>query len=272
ARALCCEGRTSTMNIRKIAQIDPSYFEINREERNYAAIFFAALCRPGNTERFLRHRGIDSRVGPEFGIYFEYAYLRDLWNEITNEDTKKEIIRQHLPIQGIDEILRRPVKEINEKFGVAGKASSEFVQCPAKWSIRKYDDSFPDRNDEFLRICKFKWSFNIKPDIVIHLDKNHAVCIEAKYESGEGSYPSSGQEKRIFQRRSLDPVRQMELQKYMMEVILGLQTQFVFLVCGKKKSNTHEVVSWAEVFHCLDMSEMPAFAMHMVKGISASAR
>ena len=256
------------MDIRKIAQLAPNYCEINREERNYAAILFAALCRPGNAESFLRYCGFDSMIGPDdFGIYFEYAYLRDLWSRISSEQTKKEIIRRHLLISGIDEILQLPTKEINQKFGVAGEASSEYVQYPGKWAIIKYHETFTDKED-FLKICRFKWSFNIKPDIVIHLDKNSALCIEAKYESGEGSYPSSELEKTIFHERGLDYVGQMELQKYMMEELLGVKTQFVFLVFKKEKSETHKVVSWAEVFNCLDMSQMPNFAMQMVQNIS----
>jgi hypothetical protein len=259
------------VNIRELAQMAPNYFEINREERNYAAILFAALCQPGNPEQFLQHCGIDSRVGPDFGIYFEYAYLRDLWGKITNEDTKKEIIRTHLPIRGIDGILRSPLKKVNQTFGVAGEASSKFLQYPGKWAILNYNQNFPD-NDDFLKICRFKWSFNIKPDIVIHLDKNHAVCIEAKYESGEGSYPSSEREKAIFRERSLACVGQMDLQKYMMQDLLGVETEFMFLVFRKESSETHKVVSWAEVFDCLDMTDMPAFAMHMAKSISTCTR
>jgi hypothetical protein len=57
------------MDIRKIAQLAPNYCEINREERNYAAILFAALCKPGNAERFLRYCGFEGKLGPDFGIY-----------------------------------------------------------------------------------------------------------------------------------------------------------------------------------------------------------
>lgn len=255
------------MNIREITQRSPNYFEINREERNYAAIFFAALCRSGNVEKFLHFCGIKSEPKPDFGIYFEYAYLRDLWSKIDNEEVKKEIIRQNLSINGIDDILRLPLVGINQKFGVSGEASAEFLQYPGKWAIVKYNEKFPD-NDDFLKICRFKWSFNIKPDIVIHLDKNHAVCIEAKYESGEGFYPSSEGEKSIFNRRGLKYVGQMELQKYMMEDLLGVKTEFMFLVSKKEKSETHKVVSWAEAFGCLDMDGMPNFALQMVKKIS----
>jgi hypothetical protein len=255
------------MNIRKIAQFAPNYCHINREERNYAAIFFAALCKPGNAMRFLRYCGFDGTIAPDFGIYFEYAYLRDLWSNIQDENIRKEIIRQNLNINRIDEILNLPLKEINQKFGVGGEASSEYLQYPGKWAIVKYNKNFPD-NDDFRKICRFKWSFNIKPDIVIHLDKDHAICIEAKYESGEGSYPGSDMEKSIFKNRGIEYVGQMELQKYMMEELLGVKTDFMLLVFKKKKSETHKVVSWMEAFGSIDMDEMPGFAVEMARKIS----
>jgi hypothetical protein len=255
------------MNIREIAQQFPNYSEINREERNYAAIFFAALCTPGNAEKFLSSCGFDETIGPDFGVYFEYSFIRDLWYRIKDEDTKKEIIKKKLNINGIDDILNRPVLEINKLFGVGGEPSSDFLQYPGKWAIVKYNRNFPD-NDDFLKICRFKWSFNIKPDVVVHLDKNHAICIEAKYESGEGSYPGGSKEKEIFNSRRVEYVGQMELQKYMMEELLGVKTEFMFLVFKKEKSETHKVISWAEAFANLDVGSMPPFALDMVKNIA----
>lgn len=255
------------MNIREIADFNPNYFEINREERNYAAILFAGLCIPGNAERFLQHFEFGRSVGPEFGIYFEYAFLRDLWSEIKDEDAKKRILQELLPIGGIDEILQMPFEEINRKFGVAGKPSSSFLQYPGKWSVRKFSQNFED-DDDFLRICQFKWSFNIKPDIVIHLDKNTAICIEAKHTSGEGSYPSSKLEKSIFRERKLNYVGQTELQKYMMENLIGVKSEFVFLVSEHETSPTHKLVTWREAFASIDMSEMPKFAAEMANAIS----
>lgn len=255
------------LNIRKIAQLAPNYCEINREERNYAAILFAALCKPGNTERFLRLCGFVEKLEPDFGIYFEYAYLRDLWYKIDDVGIKKEIIRQNLRITGIDEILNLPVVEINRKFGVAGYPSEDFVQNPGKWAIVKYNQNFPD-NGDFLKVCRFKWSFNIKPDIVIHLNKDRAICIEAKYESGEGSYPALINEKMIFNERGISYVGQMQLQKYMMEELLGVKTDFMVLVFKKEKSDTHKVLSWAEAFGSLDMGDMPPFAVEMAKILS----
>ncbi len=255
------------MGIRQTTNLSPNYCEINREERNYAAILFAALCKPGNAERFLRECGFSANIGPDFGIYFEYSYLRDLWANIHDEEMKKRIIRCHLPIRDVDRILEMSLKEINITFGVGGEPSSEFIQYPGKWAITKYTANFPDNND-FLNICKFKWSFNIKPDIVIHIDKDHAVCIEAKYESGEGFYPAAEAEKAIFRYRGLAYVGQMELQKYMMEDLLGIRTDFMFLVFKKEISITHKVISWREAFECMDQNEMPQFTRQMVRKIS----
>lgn len=256
------------MNIREIADFSPNYCDINREERNYSAILFAALCNKENSKRFLSHCGFSDEIGKDFGIYFEYAYLRDLWSHLDKVETKKNIIRKKLRIKGIDDILGRPLKEINQTFGVGGKPSSAHLQFPGKWAITKYNRNFPD-NEDFLKICKFKWSFNIKPDIVIHINKNYAICIEAKYISGEGSYPNSNLEKSIFKKeRGLAYVRQMELQKYMMEDLLGIRTDFMFLVSKKEKSETHKVIHWAEAFDSIDMSAMPAFALNMAANIS----
>lgn len=257
-----------TMNIREIAGRQPDYFDINREERNHAAILFAALCRPENARAFMRLIDVEAAIGPEFGIYFEYAYLRDLWHTIADDATRREIIRQKLPIRDIDAIMRRPAVEINRLFGVAGTPSQDQIQYPGKWSISKYSSHFPD-NDDFLKICRFKWSFNIKPDIVIHLDRNRAICIEAKYESGEGSYPSAEADKAIFRQRGIQPyVGQTELQRYMMQELLGVQTDFLFLVHRPERSATHRVITWAEVFSVLDLSTMPDFAVRMARAIS----
>jgi hypothetical protein len=250
-----------SMNIRKISHSNPHYYEINREKRNYAAIYFAALCKEENASRFLHAYGMKEEIGPEFGIYFEYAYLRDLWNTIRSEDVRKEIIKQNLPIQGMDDVLQTPIKEINRQFGAVNPSSKE-IQYPGKWSMAKYDQNFPD-NTNFLRICRFKWAFNIKPDIVIHLNRDKALCIEAKYESGEGYYPTSTEEAAIFERRSIPRVGQMELQKYMMEDLLGIEMDFMFLVSKKQSSETHRIITWGEAFKMLDLSGMPAFVIKM---------
>jgi hypothetical protein len=172
-----------------------------------------------------------------------------------------------LPINGIDEIVQLPIAQINRKFGASPQPSSRFVQYPGKWSVGRFNENFRDHAD-FLRVCRFKWSFNIKPDIVIHLDRNTAICIEAKYSSGEGYYPSPKREKEIFRERGLDYVGQTELQKYMMEELLGIHAEFVFLLSTPIESQTHRAITWKEAFTSIDMSEMPHFAVEMAQRIS----
>jgi hypothetical protein len=152
-------------------------------------------------------------------------------------------------------------------FGVGGKPSKTHVQYPGHWAIIKFSENFPN-NDDFQRICRFKWSFNIRPDLVIHLNKDQAICIEAKYLSGEGSYPSSSTDKSIFNKRKLDYIGQLELQKYMMEELLGFKSAFVFLVFDKEETNEHHVLSWEEAFSGLDTRDMPVFATKMIEKIS----
>jgi len=255
------------MHMRQITKIDVDYFQINREERNFAAIFFAALCIPGNAERFLSNFGLGNPVPSQFGVYFEYAFLRDLWDATKSEESKRSVLRTLLPIKGIDQILQLPVEAINRKFGVAGEPSREFLQSPATWSLRKFAPNFAD-SDDFVSICRFKWSFKIKPDIVIHLDRNRAACIEAKYTSGEGSYPSNEVERAIFKGRHLAYVGQTELQSYMMQDLLGIQTQFMILAPHPLSTPTHRATTWKEAFACLDLGALPDFAKTMASRVS----
>jgi hypothetical protein len=53
-----------------------------------------------------------------------------------------------------------------------------------------------------------------------------------------------------------------------MEELLGITTEFLFLIAKKEKSSTHRVISWANAFGCLDMGEMPGFAVVMVRNVT----
>jgi hypothetical protein len=253
------------MNIREIANLSPNYFDINREERNYSAIMFAALCNQKNAEKFIKRCGFDEEIGPDFGIYFEYAYLRDLWKQIEDENIKKEIIRQHLQINQIETILGKSIIEINRAFGVKGNPSRYHIQYPGNWAISKFDQNFDDK--DFEKICLFKWAFNIKPDIVIHLEKSYAICIEAKVESSESSYPSASIEKVIFAKRGIKYplVRQCDLQKTMMSNLLGINTRcFVLAKRDNEKGGGPKIVTWKEAFADLDMSYFPSYVKNMI--------
>ena len=256
-------------NIREIAGLDPKYSEINQEERNYAALFYHVLMKEDNAAIFLQKCGFGEKPKDDFGMYFEYSMIRDLWSIIVDESTKREIIRQKLEIENIDQIMKGSPLDINNHFGVKGNASKGQVQYPGNWVMKKYDETI-EKNDDFHKVCKFKWAFNIKPDIVIHLGKNRAICIETKYKSGEGRYPSQKDDKSIFIRRGLPYVRQMELQKFMMEELLGIETQFVFLVFKKPRSNTQNVMTWKEAFCGMDLKNVPKFAKDMLENVNVN--
>jgi hypothetical protein len=253
------------MNIREVfssaEKSMPNYFDINREERNYAAILYAALCKPGNTEAFLELCGHNKKRDQISGVYFEYAYLRDLWKDIGygpgSNDFKKDIIRKTLDIKSVEAVLTYEVMEINKSFGVGGRPSKDHIQYPGKWSAANLATKFTNPED-FLTICKYKWEFNIKPDIVIHVDKRTAICIETKYESGESQYPASRPEKKVFNDKKLQPIGQMDLQKYMMEKLLGLDAKFILV--GSKNSPgeaKHKFISWKTAFSKMkNMSDM----------------
>lgn len=72
----------------------------------------------------------------------------------------------------------------------------------------------------------------------------------------------------IFDSRKIKRVGQTELQKYMMEDLLGIKTKFMFLVSKKAYSSSHEVLNWKEAFEILETSELPIFAQEMIKKIS----
>jgi len=257
------------MNIREYLNWNSSYTAINREERNLAAILYHVLLLEDNLGRFLSLIRCPFEVlESEMGIFLEYAYPRDLWYQIEDNDTKRGLILELLKPKNVDELGEMSVLEFNSYFGAVPGPSSRYVQSPGLWSVTRFDKTVED-DDEFLKTCMFKWAFNAKPDIVIHTSRDEAVCIEAKLVSSEGKYPQSGSEKRIFGSRGREHVKQTSLQKYLMEDVLGIDTQFVFLVQKPPvASDTHELLLWKDVFASLDVSGLPRFMHEIISATS----
>jgi len=257
-------------NMRNYLNWTGSYSTINREERNLAVVFYHVLLQRDNLRRFLDViRSPFGVVESEVGIYFEYAYIRDLWFQIEDNDTKKGLICELLRPKNVHDIQAMNTLEFNSYFGAVPKPSSKYIQSPGKWSLSRYDKTIDD-DDEFLKVCRFKWAFNAKPDIVIHTSREQAVCIEAKVESSEGYYPQNSRERKIFQSRGLECVRQTYLQKYLMEDLLGVETQLIFLVQKVgQASETHQTLLWKDVFESLDVSGIPRFMQEMINAVKA---
>lgn len=123
-------------------------------------------------------------------------------------------------------------------------------------------------DDEFRRTCKFKWAFNIKPDPVIQLDSATAVCIEAKYASGESVYPAPNAEKSEFKRRGCAYLGQHEVQHYLMSDLLGFDAHFVALVLKPSKPTDHyQDVTWKEAFAPSDTQGCPTFIKDWINSL-----
>ena len=258
------------MNIRDYLNWTDGYTAINREERNLAAVLYHVLLLEDNLTRFLAliECPFDVVEPEEIAIFLEYAYPRDLWSQIKDNDTKRGLILEILRPSNMDALLEMSAFDFNKHFGAVPRPSVKFVQSPGLWSVPRFDRTIKD-DDEFLKTCMFKWSFNAKPDIVIHTSGEEAICIEAKLKSSEGQYPQSGSEKRIFGSRGLEYVKQTSLQRYLMEDLLGIKTQFVFLVQKPgEASDTHELLLWKDVFRSLDMNGLPRFMHEIIGAIS----
>lgn len=268
------------MNIREITG-SPEYWKINREERNYAAILFAALCTPGNAKAFLKHLKYPDEIGKDFCVYFEYSHLRDLWRHISVGPTatqagidaanerKKALIRATLGISGLDDILNKSPKCINKSFGVGGPLSAIHIQYPGRWSVSGLhkNKTFAD-SETFEKLCKFKWAFNIKPDLVIHLNKNKAICVETKYESVEGTYPVPRAEKEIFDARKLDRVNQIDLQEYLLKKLLGIEETDFFCISARKSAKEgrrYKHLGWKAVFDSLCIGDFHTSIQDMAR-------
>ncbi len=261
------------LNIRDASGINVSYFKINREERNLCAILFHILLIGNNLKLFLKK--IDCNfpiIDSEKSIYLEYAFIREIWENIRKKNgisegniIKKKIILDILNLSKTRYLEEMSISNFNNFFvqSITRKPSSVEIESPGNWSIAQFDKNVSD-NDEFLKVCKFKWSFNAKPDIVINTSNSQAVCIEGKFKSGEGIYPTNKIEKEIFHRRNLTFVGQLSIQPVIMN-LLNIESKYILLANSKIHSDTHVPFTWKEIFGEMDISECPIFIKEWLK-------
>lgn len=248
------------MDIRTFLGIkDKPYAKFVREERHLTAILFHALNLKGNLRRFVEAIECPDLLSSAYdpATYYEFSFLRDAWNQIESNDVKRSLIETSLPKCALPEEGGVMPLAFNTHFGVSGNASKDHIQSPGRWSMAKFDENIK-KTEAFKATCLFKWSFNAKPDLVIQTSRNQCICIEAKLGSGEANYPVSNKEKAIFKKRNLGPIRQTQVQAYLMQDLLGFEVEHFFLsMRGKEKSPVFRAVAWDKVFGAMSLKSLP---------------
>jgi len=247
--------------ITNVLPVPGPFWTFNREERNAVAVLFGLLTRPGNLREFCSRFGWVPEDLGEAEVAVEWTMLRDLWNHHSKQSdatTLRSAILTTLSPSNASDLQACSVLDFHTHFGAVPRPSATYVQSPSNWSVSRFDATIPD-NDEFVATCRFKWAFNIKPDLVVQTPSGRVLCIEAKWDSGEGSYPSSELEKAIFTRRGPPYISQTEVQRYLVNDVLGFDGEFVFLARKQVETAAGRAMTWGEALDGLDRSGSPAF-------------
>lgn len=248
--------------------LERPYYEYNREERNLTAMLYALISEEDNARRFLDLIGMaDSFDRDTYQVYYEYAVMRDIWNLAKTNEARKSIIRECLPIEGIESLLAGDAGAVNERFGVVGRRSGAHIVSPGNWGISAFSGRIRSDKD-FKNACYTKWVFKIKPDIVIVLGSGRAVCVEAKWESGEGQYPSLREDKEIYRARCGGYARQLDIQKYLMETVLGFNTSYLFIDMKGSATEGSAHMSWNGLFRSLRLDRSLPFARNSIESLA----
>lgn len=259
------------------------YYQFVREERLFCATLAHLLMQKGaNLHAFMEL--VNTQLHPQdlplsnvnldrAEVYLEFAFLRDYWYSLGSDNVKKrnfifERLARADSLAGFKSNDFPPdISEFNEFFmGPRGKRIKEDIVYPGQWSVANLDRKF-SQNEQFRNFCKFKWAFNIKPDLVILTPNTRPFCIEAKLESREGWYPGSDTEAQIFDRRfgpDQGRVRQLEEQSFMFDRILGSPCHLVMIGReGADHSDTPFLI-WMDVFKRLDTNDSIAFVRKLI--------
>ncbi len=238
------------------------FWMFNREERNAVAILFGLLTQRRNLDAFGSLFDWHPPDLADAEIAVEWSYLRDLWwhhsRTWTDPDDGRRAILDALHPPNRAELAALSVVDFNRFFGAVPKPSEKYIQAPSNWSIGRFAPNIDD-DQVFLAACRFKWAFNGKPELVIQTPSGEALCVEAKMDSGEGSYPSTPSEKAIFNNRGLDRVSQTSVQRYLVDDLLGLNGTHVFISRKRRSVPGYSSTTWTELARSLDFGEAPDF-------------
>jgi len=262
------------------------FYRFVREERLFCATLVHLLLQRGrNLKEFLElvntrlpGPAIDTSHLEEAEVYMEFTRLRDHWNGLDKDNTaKRDLIFDLLERAGglthhLDTVPEG-IAEFNQFFmGSRGGRSLRDIVYPGSWSVDILAQRFEGRPQVFREFCRFKWAFNIKPDIVVLVPGSGPLCIEAKLESREGQYPTRRDERAIFNRmfgRGQGRVQQVELQRFMFEKLLAAHCHLLTIgrtpVGRSRDSYQIPFLTWTGVFQALDADASVPYVHRLIR-------
>lgn len=272
------------MPLMPLPTTDRPFYTFLREERQFSFLLAFLLMQKGTAlDRFIAL--VNAQLPPEVKplgtdtlddaeIYVEFAYLRDQWDStLTGERSGGRTTTQVR--QRANEAKRAFIRSLFDRVpSLAALASSELpaetadfnaffganargpitndIASPALWSVRALAAKFGSSPEVFLDLCRLKWSFHIKPDVVIRIPGIAPLCIETKLESNEGTYPTGADATAfdsVFAERVR--VRQFELQQFMFELIGEPCIPIVIQKLYPRAKPAWPVLIWGEVLSSL---------------------
>ena len=283
-------------------RLDNFYLFVREERLFCAALAHLLLQRGPNLGTFLQlvnaklptQDRISAIQPDEAQIYLEFSYLRDYWDTLAADndanDAKRKFIFTILSRIPELEYLRSQdfpasIPEFNGSFmGPRGFRVLNDIVYPGRWSVAALKTLVFDnpegrfaqldprqRKTLFQTLCKFKWAFNIKPDMVLLFPDSPPICVEAKLESREGSYPSTKKEQLIFNDifgPGQGRVGQLELQRFMFQYHLAAPCRSVVIgraPLQQPEEPSHVFLSWDEVFGSMDTSSSLAHVRRLLE-------
>ena len=252
-----------------------SFQEITREERPFCFLLGHSLLSSRKTrQRFVSLVGKKSISLDEnnMQVFVEVAALRDYWRELGNPRTycdkthsaRVKVLRALLKHQGQAEDMF----EHYAFFWSAGIGSK--LHSPGRWSVKGMESELgadPDAvtTRERLRALRaLKLAFNAKPDFLI-ISGREALMIEAKVESGIGSYGRSGE-------------NQVKTQVLIADLLMKYVPSFrgieiVQLTLGKAVSESKKTsfdLTWNQISECVDNPEVDNFTRSGLAGLAST--
>lgn len=263
--------------------------------QTFLALFEAQLARE-NLEPYARDQVVQVESAQ---VYIEFAFLRDRWNQFsadpvpdlaTRNKAKREFLLEMLTrVDTLKKLeLQNPFPAEVDRFnacfmGSAGPQVKHDIASPALWNVGALyrlagldRGVTEERKGVFRDLCKFKWSFRIKPDLVIVFPGLEPICVEGKLESGEGRYPTKPSETKLFDYVFMGAdqrVRQVELQDFMFRVLLGCGSRLLFIAQKEGRvtipgpgGTTVNVpqLRWDRVFKALDQADSIPFVRSFI--------